>query len=520
MGRVAPKAATMHRGIKQIGERRLDGSRIRHSAWKPIGGKLALGSDSGNAQIWDVKRNQVGLLKAHGAKVEHLVWSPNGAFLATSASDCMIRLWEESASVPFLTLQAQAEQVVSIAWTPDGKQIRGALLLKPDRARFLIRTWDARTGQQQGDALEMDLNANHLAWSSDRRVIAVVSKERKGCVVDVVEACLLAELPWSNQQVYGIALDQSRRKLTTSFAEHGKGILESWDLDRHQLLGSRPLSWPAYSLDLSHDDCLLAIRSANGDLELRSNSSWELLACVPEPSVDASPADLVFHPNVAWLASYADGETEVRIWSIDGEALKRSHKMRKILFLSADPVATHSQRLRLDQEQRDIEERLQLASLREEFEMHSQLAVRPADFSGVLLRYKPNIVHFSGHGDKEGQIYIEGSNGELNPMSTRALTNLFRELASHIECVVLNACYAEQQALAIGKHIHYVIGMRDEIYDDAAIAFSVGFYQALGEGCDVEQAFRLGRNLIDSLTLPDYLVPVLVKDGVLLIDPS
>jgi hypothetical protein len=39
--------------------------------------------------------------------------------------------------------------------------------------------------------------------------------------------------------------------------------------------------------------------------------------------------------------------------------------------------------------------------------------------------------------------------------------------------VVLNGCYFEAQAKAIGQHIPYVIGMNQAIGDRAAIAFAV-----------------------------------------------
>ncbi|MGB5714760.1 MAG: hypothetical protein WBM44_28065, partial [Waterburya sp.] len=41
-----------------------------------------------------------------------------------------------------------------------------------------------------------------------------------------------------------------------------------------------------------------------------------------------------------------------------------------------------------------------------------------------------------------------------------------------------------------------VIGMNQAIRDDAAIAFSIGFYRALGYGKSVEDAFKFGKNAI------------------------
>ena len=62
-----------------------------------------------------------------------------------------------------------------------------------------------------------------------------------------------------------------------------------------------------------------------------------------------------------------------------------------------------------------------------------------------------------------------------------------------LRCVVLNACYSEQQAHVIHRHIDYVIGMQKEIADTAAINFSRGFYDALFAGEPVHRAFDLGK---------------------------
>ncbi|MEJ7680795.1 MAG: hypothetical protein WKG06_23675 [Segetibacter sp.] len=59
-------------------------------------------------------------------------------------------------------------------------------------------------------------------------------------------------------------------------------------------------------------------------------------------------------------------------------------------------------RLRIDEEQRDIETGLRLASLRDQFELKSKWAVTSKTLQQAMLDEKPTIVHFSGHGDTKG----------------------------------------------------------------------------------------------------------------------
>jgi hypothetical protein len=183
-----------------------------------------------------------------------------------------------------------------------------------------------------------------------------------------------------------------------------------------------------------------------------------------------------------------------------------------ILFLSADP--TDASRLRLGEEIREIQEKLKLAKLREHFRLElPQLSVRPADVSQALLDTQPQIVHFSGHGTSTGALSFEDQVGEAHLVQPDALSALFEQFANQVNCVVLNACYSETQATSIAQHIDYVVGMNQAIGDKAAIAFTVGFYQALGAGRAIEEAFKLGCVQIRLQGIPEHLTPVLIRKG-------
>jgi hypothetical protein len=185
----------------------------------------------------------------------------------------------------------------------------------------------------------------------------------------------------------------------------------------------------------------------------------------------------------------------------------------RILFLAANPVDT--ERLRLDEEVRTIDERLRAAQFRDRFELIQAWAVRHTDLSGYLLRYQPHIVHFSGHGSHEGQIILEDRVGNARPVAPQAIGSLFRALKDNVRCVVLNACFSAVQAEAIVREIDCVVGMSPAIGDEAAIQFAGGFYQALGYGRSVQTAFDLGCSEIDLAGPGEEATPqILVKPGV------
>ncbi len=185
----------------------------------------------------------------------------------------------------------------------------------------------------------------------------------------------------------------------------------------------------------------------------------------------------------------------------------------KILFLAANPKDT--QPLRLDAEVRAIDQSLQRAEFRHRFELRQHWAVQVMDIQHHLLRHKPDIVHFSGHGSRASEIILEDTSGNSRPVSTRALGQLFCVLKDNIKCVILNACYSEQQAQAIAQSIECVIGMSKAIGDEAAIGFAAAFYQALGYGRDVKTAFDLGCVQINLEGLNEQDTPKLLANIVI-----
>jgi hypothetical protein len=149
--------------------------------------------------------------------------------------------------------------------------------------------------------------------------------------------------------------------------------------------------------------------------------------------------------------------------------------------------------------------------MRERFSFAQRMSVRPQDISQSLLNSRPQIVHFSGHGNADGSLYFENRSGRTQVVQPGALAALFKMFVGQVHCVVLNACYSKAQAKAINKHIPYVIGMKQQVGDKAAIAFSAGFYKALGAGRTIEDAYRLGCAEIALENLPGHLIPVLLK---------
>jgi CHASE2 domain-containing sensor protein len=209
-----------------------------------------------------------------------------------------------------------------------------------------------------------------------------------------------------------------------------------------------------------------------------------------------------------------------------------NNSVKKILILAANPLDTV--RLSLEREVQAVRTTLQLSANRDRFTIEAKGAVRPEDLQQYMFDVKPQIVHFSGHGmgittpeheipstrkftvssDPNSQpegLVLEDDDGRSILVSGKTLSNLCALFSKDVVCVLLNACYSQQQAEEIVKYIPYVVGMKREIGDIAARKFSQGFYRAIWDDRSIEEAFASGKNAIELDGIPEELTPVLLK---------
>jgi CHAT domain/Translocon-associated protein beta (TRAPB) len=186
-----------------------------------------------------------------------------------------------------------------------------------------------------------------------------------------------------------------------------------------------------------------------------------------------------------------------------------------ILYLTASPKDPDLAwlPLRSDLEMRKVKERLHLSRHRFEYRIEPCPAARWDDVSQALVDYEPQVVHFSGHGDRDGNLLLEDDAGGVSLTTPEGLARLFGLHRSTIRCVIVNACHSERLARAMAENVDHVVGMRCEIGDEAAIQFSVGFYMALFAGQPVSAAFERGVAHIQGpeTTKLEYQTPLLLS---------
>lgn len=171
-----------------------------------------------------------------------------------------------------------------------------------------------------------------------------------------------------------------------------------------------------------------------------------------------------------------------------------------ILLLGASPKDTPP--VDLDREVRVIQQGLERSRHRDAFLFVSRMAARPADVRQALSEQQrpPRFIHFAGHAALDHPQYgsgllFEDEQGNAKPVDVTVFADLL-SLFPGVECILFNACHSQEAARAASAHLKYSIGIAGQISDAGALAFAVGFYDAVAAGRDVPFAFKLARNNI------------------------
>lgn len=185
----------------------------------------------------------------------------------------------------------------------------------------------------------------------------------------------------------------------------------------------------------------------------------------------------------------------------------------RILFLSSNPWTTS--RILVDEEAREIFERIHEGPYRERFELHKHTAIKPIDLQKLLLLHQPHIVHFSGHGSKGHKLILAGSNGRGKTIDQQGLADVFSLYSKHVRLVLLNACFTKTQARSISEVVNYSIGTGKGIGDKVGVAFAGAFYRALGFGRSIRDAFESAKAELALTKIPrSGGIELFVRDGI------
>lgn len=185
-----------------------------------------------------------------------------------------------------------------------------------------------------------------------------------------------------------------------------------------------------------------------------------------------------------------------------------------VAFFATDPATASDRRLLLDEEVREIQEKLRLSDHRDAIKLESRWALRPGDILQYMNELAPTIVHFSGHGTNQDELVLQNSSGNAAIISLSSIVNMFEHF-DFVRLIFFNTCHSYNQAAACTQHVDAAIGMNQEIGDQAARIFAAQFYSAIGFGKSIPHAFKQAKSALMLEGIKEDSTPVLhLRPGV------
>jgi hypothetical protein len=170
----------------------------------------------------------------------------------------------------------------------------------------------------------------------------------------------------------------------------------------------------------------------------------------------------------------------------------------RVLAIFSNP--TESARLSLDREDKA------LVSLSRQYSDCVFLDRQPAsdidDIHWLISNNIYDIIHFSGHGDKNGIILEKcGSPGTQEFYSAMQIVHLLDLAPRPPTVVIFLCCFSSEYADTLCKAAPFVITTDESVYDSECIQFVTGFYEKFFESQSVTSSFTHGINLLRAKNL-------------------
>jgi WD40 repeat protein len=311
-------------------------------AFSPDGKQLAVGSRrkgprlppySPAVLVWDLATREVRTtLTGHKDwYIEALAFSRDGRLLASGGWDGAVHLYETTTWTERHALRGHAGDVVSLAFSPDGRTLAAANYNWPDAGgpgQRVVKLWDTETGEERGMLRGHTRTLRAVAFNPNGKELASAGFD---------QTCKIWELaadPGVLPRPLGLGFDQTRKiwELAavhdaqhlydgavpiSALAADASGRFLAWGLDRSAILvydlaarrltGNRPPSFVAKRLALSPDgSCLAAANQVPWNVErpseVRLFDPQTALTRLTMPGVGKGATVLAFSPDGQRLA--------------------------------------------------------------------------------------------------------------------------------------------------------------------------------------------------------------------------
>jgi WD40 repeat protein len=204
------------------------GGRVMALAFSPDGRKLAWGAlHNGRVHIRDLVSNKQEILEAHDDGVCALAWTPDSRQLISGSYDQTVKVWDV-ASQKLVQLLGESLYGYAMAWCPNQDKLAVA-------GWDTVRIWNVQKREVEAVLTGFADQVRSVAWSPDGKQIAAVGKNNSVVVWDATTHKIVRQLQSSCAILESIAWSPDGKKLAALGANW---VTHIWDASSTEMLGT------------------------------------------------------------------------------------------------------------------------------------------------------------------------------------------------------------------------------------------------------------------------------------------
>lgn len=163
-------------------------------------------------------------------------------------------------------------------------------------------------------------------------------------------------------------------------------------------------------------------------------------------------------------------------------------------------------------EARDIDHAIRLAGRADEVDLKVVLAPTLDTLLDTLNSYRPDVVHFSGHGGGKALLFDNERAGDDGGtvLDFDMIARVVNATSAAPQLLVLAACDTVDGADQFLAAVPAVIAMAASIDDEAACEFSARFYRSLSAGATISQSLEQAKLVLEGKGYGDAKLPTLM----------
>lgn len=204
-----------------------------------------------------------------------------------------------------------------------------------------------------------------------------------------------------------------------------------------------------------------------------------------------------------------DLRVALRARGLTRRTLKKKKRLT-VLYLAANP--DRSNPVRVDVEMKRVQDEVRGSLFRDNITLQYRPAANLKSLINGLNDHRPQIVHFSGHGNSAGIATDNAKvrNGAAKFLSFDLLAKAVKATDAPPQVVVLNSCQSSGAAKALLPSVKAIITMRASVSDIAATVFATHFYSGIASGQSIKSAFEQAKVGIEGASIKETDTPELL----------